>query len=93
MLRIWGKIWDHGKMKKDLVVEDDHKEWFKGDRIDRLEDILVREFDLARPIWLPKNFSEIEKYGSTKFEQDNFVENFPYQSFEMEIIEVDKEDE
>jgi len=92
MLRIWGKIWMRGRIHESLTVEDEHSEWPLEDRIASLEEKLVLEFDLARPIWLPKNVQEMKTYGATKFTQDNFVEHFPYQGFELEIIERDEDE-
>ena len=91
MLRIWGKIWMRGRIRESLTVKDEHTDWTLRERIEELEEQLVREFDLPHPIWLPKNESEMQTYGATQFTQDNFVEHFPYQSFEMEIIERDIE--
>lgn len=93
MLRIWGKIWMRGRIRESLTVKDEHTDWTLRERIEELEEQLVREFDLPHPIWLPKNESEMQTYGATQFTQDNFVEHFPYQSFEMEIIERDEDEE
>lgn len=93
MLRIWGKILARGRIKESMTVEDDHSEWPFEERVSLLEDELVNGFDLPRPIWLPKNREELKEFGATRFDQDNFIESFPYQYFEMEIIEKDDPDE
>ncbi len=92
MLRIWGKIWSRGRIRHQATVQDDHSEWALEDRISALEEQLVLKFDLPHPIWLPKNLQEMRTFGKTAFDQDNFVEHFPYHSFEMEIIERDEEE-
>lgn len=92
MLRIWGKLWVKGRMKESITVEDEHTLWPLEKRIARLEDEIAQQMDLPRPIWLPKNYRELEVYGTTKFDQDNFIETFPYQSLEIQIIEKDDED-
>jgi|GEM_PF-37918 len=51
----------------------------------------VRAMDLAKPIWFPMNKNDLARFGRTKFTQDHFVEAFPYQSLEIEIIETDED--
>ena len=93
MLKIWAKLWNHGRIARHITVEDDHTEYALMDRVDLLMDQIIHQMDLARPIWLKTNHKELMTYGSTNFTQDHFIESFPYQSLEIEIVGTDEDEE
>ena len=47
------------------------------------------EFDLGKPIWLDSNIREFQKHSSTKFRQDNFIEEIDFDFLELHVIEED----
>lgn len=51
-----------------------------------LEDICY-ELDLSKPIWLNANISEFQRVSKTRFTQDSFVEQIPFDYLEIQIIE------
>ena len=93
MLRVWGKIWHKHRVHQSYTAEDDHRNWSDEVRLEMCIDEIIQVLDLPRPIWLKQNHEEIEKFGRTQFHQDHFIEQFPYQSFEVEIIGTDDDDE
>ena len=93
MLRIWAKLWKRGRMTENITVQDDHTDLPLADRISLLLEEIIHKLDLARPIFLKSNEKELKTYGATKFTQDHFIEDFPYQSLEIEIIEMDEDQE
>lgn len=85
-MRIWAKLFKDNHMIKDYVYEDyscetrTHKV-FKG------LDEVCREFDLPRPIWLDSNVKDFKRNSKTRFRQDCFIEEIPYDFLEFYIIE------
>ena len=43
--------------------------------------------DLPEPVWLDKNGREWEEFGMTRFLQDAFFEEVPFQRMEIEYID------
>lgn len=89
MLRVWGIIRKNNKILQDMVAEyldDDISE------IDMLHDCIQKicyEFDLQRPMWLPKNQREYEDYRRIVLTQDNFIESIDFDALELEILDDD----
>ena len=46
-------------------------------------------FDLSQPIWLDTNIREFKRHNKTRFTQDNFVEEIPFDFLEIHVIEED----
>ena len=61
------------------------------DRKDPREALLsaCHELDLPEPVWLDKNQREWEEFGMTRFTQDAFFEQVPFQRMEIEYINPD----
>lgn len=93
MLRVWGKLWQKNRIVQSHTAQDGHRNWPEEVRLESCIDEIIQELDLPRPIWLPRNKKDMEQFRATHFNQDHFIEHFPYQSFEVEIIEVDDEEE
>jgi hypothetical protein len=51
-------------------------------------DEICREMDVARPIWLLKHEGEMERFGRTAFTPDDFIEEVPFERFEVEILKA-----
>ena len=91
MLRIWGKIIKHNRIRQNHVAVNDDARLPVGERIHECIDEICMEFDLQRPIWLEQNKQDIKSYGRTQFRQDHFIEQIPFDALEIEIIEFDEE--
>ena len=93
MLKVWGKIWHKHRVQESYTATDDHQDWTEEARLEVCIDEIIQALDLPRPIWLKQNRDEIQQFGRTQFHQDHFMESFPYQSFEVEIIGTDDDEE
>ena len=51
-----------------------------------LEEI-CQHLDLAVPIWLPARIEEFKQRSKTVFMEDSFMEEIPFDSFSIEVIE------
>lgn len=85
-MRMWGKTWKDGHILRDTVAEDTSGDTRTHQVFHCLHEI-VMEFDLPEPIWLDANIREFQKRAKTKFGQDSFVEELPFDWLEIEIIE------
>lgn len=92
MLRVWGRLWKKGRMVRDITEENDDRSRTEADRFEDCLEEIIREFDLPKPIWLPQNTRELDLFRQTQFRQEHFVESFPYDKLEIEIIEKDDEE-
>lgn len=93
MLTIWAKLWKRGRIVEQTTVTDDHQTYPFEDRVDLMVEEIIHRLDLARPIFLKPNHQELKTFGATRFTQDHFIEQFPYQSLEIEIIGTDDDEE
>ena len=87
-MRIWGKIWKNNHLLKDTTIEDDSADTRTHKIFHALDEICL-EFDLGKPIWLDSNIREFQRYSSTKFCQDNFIEEIDFDFLELHIIDED----
>lgn len=87
MFRMWGKIWKDNRMLQDTVsCITDYSLSRTAMVFQALEDICY-ELDLSKPIWLNANISEFQRVSKTRFTQDSFVEQIPFDYLEIQIIE------
>ena len=93
MLKVWGKIWFKNRVYQSHTAQDNHQNWSDAVRLEACIDEIIQVLDLPRPIWLNQNHEEMKQFGRTQFHQDHFIEYFPYQSFEVEIIGTDDDEE
>lgn len=89
MFRIWCKIWHENHLIKDLVVENDESGLNRTRKIFKSLDEACYKLDLPKPIWLDSNIEEFKRHDKTRFLQDSFIENIPFDFFEIHIIEED----
>ena len=88
MFRLWGKEFKDNKLLKDTVICDEGDDTRTHKIFHALDDICL-EFDLGKPIWLDSNIREFQKHSSTKFRQDNFIEEIDFDFLELHVIEED----
>lgn len=93
MVTVWGKLIQKNRIVKSATATDDHGDWSLLSRVKGCVEALCHELDLATPIYLAVNLSDLESFGVTRFTEDHFIEHFPYQSFEIEIIGTDEDEE
>lgn len=86
MFRMWCRQWASGRMLKDIVIEDDTSDT----RTHKILNGVIEacdQWDLAKPIWLDSNIKEFQRLGHTRFTQDSFIEEIPFDYLEVRIIE------
>ena len=87
-MRIWGKIIRDNHLLRDTVVVLEGPERrtlkvFEGLRL------ICMEFDRAVPTWLDVNVKEFQRIAKTRFRQDSFIEQIPFDYLEIQVIEDD----
>ncbi|MDO5337472.1 MAG: hypothetical protein Q4E89_08435 [Eubacteriales bacterium] len=88
MFRLWGKIWKSNHLIKDTVAVEDSSDTRTHKVFHCLSQICLN-FDLEQPIWLDSNIKDFQRIGKTRFRQDNFIEEIPFDYLEIQIIEED----
>lgn len=88
MFRLWGKIFKDNHMLRDTVIEDDRNDTRTHKIFDSLDQICY-DLDLGKPIWLDSNIQEFKRHNKTRFYQDSFIEEIPFDYLELQVIEED----
>lgn len=87
-MKIWARIFKENRMLTDLTIED-HSTETRTHKIFSALEKTAREFDLQVPIWLDTNIRDFKRLGKTRFTQDSFVEEIPFDYLEFLILEDD----
>lgn len=87
-MKIWGKIWKENHLLRDTTVTDDTDDT-RTHKVFRALTEICREFDLAEPIWLDANVREFQTHARTRFRQDSFIEEIPFDYLELQVLEED----
>lgn len=89
MLKLWGKLIKQHKIVRDVVLDmaliTDSAQTVRA----ALDDF-APALDIARPIWLPKNETDLTKFIITRFYPDQFMESVDFDWLEIEIIGDDR---
>ena len=51
---------------------------------------VCKPFDISRPLIMDKNLRELKEFGITVFKCADFIDDFPYDKLELEIIREKK---
>ena len=90
MFRMWCKLFDdRGHLIKDTVIKNADSELNRTRKIFAAIHDACYEFDLAEPIWLDSNIQEFKRHSKTRFYQDSFIEEIPFDYLELQVIEED----
>lgn len=76
------------RLLRDTTIADESEDT-RTHKIFRALDAVCMEFDLAKPIWLDSNISEFKRHAKTRFRQDSFIEQVPFDFMELHVIEED----
>lgn len=88
MFRIWGKIFQNNRLLKDTTICDD-SDSTRTQKVFRALEEICNEFDLGKPIWLDSNVRDFQLHAKTRFYQDSFIEEIPFDYLELHVIEED----
>ena len=87
-MRIWFKLMKDNRLLRDTTIADESEDT-RTHKIFRALDAVCMEFDLGKPIWLDSNISEFKRHAKTRFRQDSFIEQVPFDFMELHVIEDD----
>ena len=87
-MRIWFKLMKDNRLLRDTTIADESEDT-RTHKIFRALDAVCMEFDLAKPIWLDSNISEFKRHAKTRFRQDSYIEQVPFDFMELHVIEED----
>lgn len=86
MFRLWVKQWKDNRLLKDMTYEREVDDTRTHMIFAGLNQACL-EFDLGNPIWLDNNIKEFKRTAKTRFYQDSFMEEIPFDYLEIEIID------
>ena len=75
-------------MLRDMVSEH-YEDDTRTHKVFAAIDEVCIKFDLCKPIWLDKNIREFQTHSRTKFTQDSFIEEIPFDYLDFQVIEED----
>ena len=75
-------------MLRDMVSEH-YEDDTRTHKVFAAIDEACIKFDLCKPIWLDKNIREFQTHSRTKFTQDSFIEEIPFDYLDFQVIEED----
>ncbi len=81
-MRFWAKLKIEDRIFKDVTVN--------ADGFIEAVDNSCNYFDMSKPLILEKHLNEMASFRRTVFYADDFVENIPFETFEIENITNDK---
>lgn len=87
-MKIWFKIMKNTRLQKTETIEDASVDT-RTHKIFRALDEICSRWDLGKPIWLDANIEEFQARARTRFTQDNFVEEIPFDYMELHVLEED----
>lgn len=89
MFHIWMKIFKENRLVQDTVIALDGPDMSRTAKVFQAVADASLIFDLSQPIWLDTNIREFKRHNKTRFTQDNFVEEIPFDFLEIHVIEED----
>ncbi len=89
MFRMWMKIFKENRLLQDTVIALADPKMSRTAKVFQAVADASLIFDLSPPIWLDSNIREFKRHNKTRFTQDNFVEEIPFDFLEIHIIEED----
>lgn len=89
MFRMWMKIFKENRLVQDTVITLDDPDMSRTAKVFQAVADASLIFDLSQPIWLDTNIREFKRHNKTRFTQDNFVEEIPFDFLEIHVIEED----
>ena len=87
-MRIWIKQFKDNKLLREMVSERNEDDTRTHKVFAALEEACL-EFDLSKPMWFDKNTKEFKNHSRTRFYQDNFIDEIPFEYLDFHVIEED----
>ena len=87
MFRMWAKEWKNGHMLRDTVITCGDASMTRTRMVLHSLEEACHELDLQVPIWLDSNIRDFQRVAKTRFTQDAFIEEIPFDYLEIQVIE------
>ena len=87
MFRMWGKLIRNNKVTKDVTISIGDYSLSRTQMVFQALDEICYALDLGKPIWLDANVAEFKRRSRTRFGQDHFIEQIPFDYLEIQVIE------
>ena len=87
MFRMWGKLLKNNKVIRDTVITVSDYSLSRTQMVFQALDEICYAFDLSKPIWLDANIKEFQRLSKTRFRQDHFIEQIPFDYLEIQVLE------
>ncbi|HHT65997.1 MAG TPA: hypothetical protein GX017_07915 [Clostridiales bacterium] len=87
MYRIWGILRKNNKIMMDTVAVCEDAGCSDEARLQECIQKICYEFDVQRPMWLPKNEREFDRHKRAVLNQDNFIETISFDTLELELLD------
>ena len=85
MLTVWGKLIKNGKtIKADTYTS--RKDSLESALLECLEHF-SRKFDIEVPMWHTNHTKQLGLFHKAVFKPDDFIDSFPYERFEIQILD------
>jgi len=81
-MKIWAVVRKNNKIIGDLILENGE--------VEALIFQACEHFDIGKPLILTKNETELNDFRRTVFYSADFIEPISFDTFEIEIIDEDK---
>ena len=83
MSRIWVKV-----IKRHKTVHEQAVPCGREEVEERLRDV-CRDFDIPAPMWMSKQYDELERFGMTEFTRDGFFEHIDFYRLSVTFLPDD----
>lgn len=85
MLTLWGKLYQNGRTICADTFTSQKPEI--SDAILECIEHFAKEFDIEVPMWHTNHTKQLGLFRKATFKPDDFVDRFPYDKFEIQIID------
>ncbi len=85
MLTVWGKLYKDGRALQSGTYTSAKPEL--SDAILECLEHFAKEFDIEVPMWHTNHTKQMGLFRKATFKADDFVDKFPYDKFELQILD------
>lgn len=89
-MKVWAKALQDHRIKKDVVQEFAPARPSDLDGWTEVIASLSQTMEMERPVILSKHIHDLNQFGRTVFRQSDYMDFFPFDSFEIEVFPEQK---
>lgn len=87
MFRLWCRTFKDNHMLKDIVIERPESELTRTKKVFSSLEEACEKLELPVPVWLDSSIRDFKKFSRTRFYQDSFMREVPFEYLEIRVIE------